>query len=124
MRHLDGAKITKEDENMSKHLVAGLLALAFVALAFETPAFVTSSLADEPIKVTGCVAPGVEAKCLVLRTMTGKTYDITAAKPAPTPGTYGDVDGTLKTEGVTTCQQGPAINPATWTETSKVCPKS
>jgi hypothetical protein len=104
---------------MQKLFVAGLLALGFVA-----PAFVTSSLADEPIKVTGCVAAGVEAKCLVLRTLTGKTYDITTAKPVPTPGTYGDVDGTLKTEGVTACQQGPAINPATWTETSKVCPKS
>ena len=109
---------------MQKLLVAGSLALAFVAPAFVTPAFVTPSLADEPIKVTGCVAPGVEAKCLVLRTATGKTYDITAAKPAPTPGTYGNVDGTLKTEGVTTCQQGPAINPATWTEKGKVCPKS
>ena len=109
---------------MQKLLVAGLLALVFVTSALVTQAFVTPSLADEPIKVTGCVAPGVEAKCLVLRTMTGKTYDITAAKPAPTPGTYGDVDGTLKTEGVTTCQQGPAINPATWTETGKVCPKS
>ena len=104
---------------MQKLLVAGLLSLVFV-----TPAFVTSSHADEPIKVTGCVASGVEAKCLVLRTITGKTYDISAAKPAPAPGTYGDVDGTLKTGGVTTCRQGPAINPATWTETSKVCPKS
>jgi hypothetical protein len=117
-------KAIKEDEKMQKILVAGLLALVFVTQAFVTQAFVTPSLADEPIKVTGCVAAGVEAKCLVLRTITGKTYDITAAKPAPTPGTYGDVDGTLKTGGVTTCQQGPAINPATWTEKGKVCPKS
>jgi hypothetical protein len=112
-------KVTKEDEKMQKFLVAGLFSLALVA-----PSAVTSSLADEPIKVTGCVAAGVEAKCLVLRTTAGKTYDITAAKPAPTPGAYGDVDGTLKTDGVTTCQQGPAINPATWTEKGKVCPKS
>jgi hypothetical protein len=111
-------------KKMQRLLVAGLLASAFATSAFATPAFVTPSLADEPIKVTGCVAPGVEAKCLMLRTVTGKTYDITAAKPAPAPGTYGEVDGTLKTEGVTTCQQGPAINPATWTETSKVCPKN
>jgi hypothetical protein len=111
-------KGAQEDEEMQKLLFAGLLALASV-----TPVFVTPSLADEPIKVTGCVAAGVEAKCLLLRTITGKTYDITAAKPAPTPGTYGDVDGTLKTEGVTICQQGPAINPATWTEKSKACPK-
>jgi hypothetical protein len=116
-------KITHEDEKMQRLLGAGLLALGIVAPAFVTQVIVTPSLADEPIKVTGCVAPGVEAKCLVLRTITGKTYDITAAKPAPTPGSYGDVDGTLKTDGVTTCQQGPAINPATWTETSKVCPK-
>ena len=119
MRNLDGAKITNEDEKMPKLLVAGLLSLALVA-----PALVTPSLADEPIKVTGCVSAGVEAGCLVLRTTAGKTYDVTAAKPAPTPGAYGDVDGTLKTGGVTTCQQGPAISPATWTEKSKVCPKS
>jgi hypothetical protein len=106
--------VAKKDEEMQKLFVAGLLASGFV----------TPSLADEPIKVTGCVAAGVEAKCLVLRTTAGKTYDITAAKPAPAPGTYGDVEGTLKTEGVTICQQGPAINPATWTETGKVCPKS
>jgi hypothetical protein len=104
---------------MKRLLVAGSLAMAFV-----TQAFVTPCRADEPIKVTGCVSAGVEAKCLVLRTTTGKTYDITAAKPAPTPGTYGDVDGTLKTDAVTTCQQGPAINPATWTEKGKICPKS
>jgi hypothetical protein len=112
-------KAAKEDEKMQKCLVAGLLSLASVAAAFVTPSF-----ADEPIKVTGCVAPGVEAGCLVLRTTAGKTYDITAAKPAPAPSSYGDVDGTLKTQGVTTCQQGPAINPATWTEKSKVCPKN
>jgi hypothetical protein len=105
--------VAKKDEEMQKLFVAALLASAFV----------TPSLADEPIKVTGCVAAGVEAKCLVLRTVTSKTYDITAAKPAPTPGSYGDVEGTLKTEGVTSCQQGPAINPATWTEKGKVCPK-
>jgi hypothetical protein len=104
---------------MPKLLVAGLLASALV-----TPALVTPSVADEPIKVTGCVAAGVEAKCLVLRATTGKTYDITAAKPAPAPGAFGDVDGTLKTDAVTTCQQGPAINPATWTERAKVCPKN
>jgi hypothetical protein len=86
-------------------------------------AFTTTALADEPIKVTGCVAAGVEAGCLVLRTITSKTYNISAAKPTPTPGSYGEVAGTLKSGAITTCMQGEVIDPAVWTLKGKSCPK-
>jgi hypothetical protein len=98
---------------MRKFVAAGLCSLAMI----------TTALADEPIKVTGCAAKGVEAGCLLLRTVTGKTYNITAAKPAPTPGTYGEVAGTLKSGAITTCMQGAVIDPATWTQKGKLCPK-
>jgi hypothetical protein len=99
---------------MRRFVVAGLCSLAFL----------TAALADEPIKVTGCTAKGVEAGCMLLRTGTGKTYNITAAKPVPTPGAYGEVDGTLKSGAMTLCMQGAVIDPATWTQKGKLCPKA
>jgi len=84
-------------------------------------AMLTLSAVAEDIKVSGCAAVGVEANCLVLKA-DGKTYDITAAQPAPTPGTYGTITGTL-TDKVSTCQQGVVVDPATWeVEPGKQCP--
>ncbi|GEM_PF-1794260 len=99
---------------MRRMLVAGLFLSVFTANAF----------AQKSITVTGCVQQGVEAKCLILRTFAGKTYNVTAAKPTPTPGTYGTVKGTLKSDGVDTCQQGPIIDPASWSMRGKFCPKA
>jgi hypothetical protein len=98
---------------MQKLLVAGLLSLAFL----------TPALAAEPIKATGCVEKGVEAGCLVLRTKTFQTYSVSAAKPTPTPGSYGEVIGVIKFDAITTCMQGEVIDPAKWIEKSKSCPK-
>src|SRR5262245_4582659 len=89
-------------------LLFGLIAMAMPALA-------------EEITVTGCAAAGVEASCIVLKSG-DKTYDISAAQPAPFPGTYGTVKGTV-TDKLSTCQQGQVIDPATWeVETGKPCP--
>jgi hypothetical protein len=91
------------------------LILPVVMAAMAAPA-----LAEE-ITVSGCAAAGVEANCIILRTG-DKTYDITAAQPAPVPGTYGTVKGTL-TDKLSACQQGPAIDPAAWeVETGRQCP--
>jgi hypothetical protein len=91
---------------------AGLVLLAFAPACF----------ADQQITVTGCVATGVEAGCLVLRTPTGKAYNISSAKPRPVPGSYGTVEGTLKNGVITFCQQGEVINPAKWVMASQSCP--
>src|ERR1700685_2300404 len=101
---------------MQKLLVAGLFSLAFL----------TPALADQPIKVkaTGCVEKGVEAGCLVLRTITFQTYNISAAKPKPTPGTYGEVTGVIKFVAITPCMQGEVIDPASWIRKGKFCPKA
>jgi hypothetical protein len=98
---------------MQKLLVAGLFSLAFLRPAF----------AEQPITATGCVETGVEAECLVLRTKTFQTYIISAAKPKPTPGSYGEVTGMIKFGAITTCMQGEVIDPAKWIEKGKSCPK-
>jgi|SRR5580704_4930414 hypothetical protein len=82
----------------------------------------TAALADQPIKVTGCVIKQVEFGCLALRTVAGKTYNISAATPTPTPDTYGRVEGTLRTGWITYCQSKNIINPAAWTMIGKLCP--
>jgi hypothetical protein len=99
---------------MQKLLVAGLFSLACL----------TPALAEEPAKVkaTGCVEKGVEPGCLILRTITFQTYDISAARPKPMPGTYGEVNGRIKS-GFSHCMQGPIVDPARWTKKGKICPK-
>jgi hypothetical protein len=91
------------------------LTLPFALIAMAAPA-----LAEE-ITVSGCAAAGVEASCVILKDG-DKTYDISAAQPAPFPGTYGTLKGTL-TDKLSTCQQGVVVDPAIWeVETGKQCP--
>jgi hypothetical protein len=99
---------------MRRFLAAGILLSLLTAPAF----------AQKPITVTGCVAKGVEFGCLVLRTITGKSYNISAAQPAPMVGTYGTVTGILQPGRITFCQQGEVIDPAAWKMRGKFCPKA
>ena len=92
------------------------LILAFGLIA----AAAVPALAEE-VTVSGCAAAGVEANCIIIKDHE-KTYDITTAQPAPFPGTYGTVKGTL-TDKASACQQGVVIDPATWeVQTGKQCP--
>lgn len=77
--------------------------------------------AAEDITVSGCAAAGAEANCIILEA-DGKTYNISAAQPAPVPGTYGTVKGTLS-DKMSICQQGVVVDPAIWeVEPGKECP--
>ncbi|MGD0334240.1 MAG: hypothetical protein ABSA90_13440 [Xanthobacteraceae bacterium] len=82
----------------------------------------TACLADEPITVSGCAFPGVEGRCVILKTADGRVYNISAAKPSPGIGTYGQIKGILKSRAVSTCMQGQIIDPAAWTQTGQRCP--
>lgn len=94
---------------LSLILSAALLVMALPAMA-------------EEITVSGCVAAGVEASCIILKAAGGKTYDISAAQPAPVPGTYGTLKGTV-TDNMSVCQQGPVVDPAEWqVQPGKACP--
>jgi hypothetical protein len=92
-----------------------VLAASIVFSLFAVPAFA------QRITVSGCAERGVEPSCIVLRTVAGKTYNISAARPKPVPGTYGTVRGRLS-QGVSFCQQGPIIKPAAWHVRGKICP--
>ena len=80
------------------------------------------AFADQPIKVSGCVVKGVEFGCLALR-HGNKTYNISAAEPKPSPGTFGTVTGTLRDHWVSFCQQGPIISPASFRAGPVLCVK-
>jgi hypothetical protein len=92
--------------------------VAVLALAAGSPAF-----ADQPIRVEGCVEAGVEAGCLVLRATDGKVYNVTAAKPAPAIGAYGEIVGAIKDDAMSICMQGSIVSPAAWTAKQGACPK-
>jgi hypothetical protein len=93
-----------------------VLAASTLLSILAAPAF-----ADQRITVSGCAERGVEFGCIVLRTVTGRTYNISAAQPMPEPGTYGTVKGMIW-QGVSFCQQGPIIKPAAWHMRGKICP--
>lgn len=62
--------------------------------------------------------------CIVLKAVDGRVYNISAAKPSPTLGAYGQIKGVLKSRAVSTCMQGQVIDPAAWTETGQKCPSA
>jgi len=67
--------------------------------------------AAEDVSVSGCVEPGVEAGCLMMKAG-DELYNVTHAKPKPEIGKYGTVMGTLS-DGVDICQQGKIVDPST-----------
>jgi hypothetical protein len=93
-----------------------LLAVGLFSLALATPA-----LAQQHIKVSGCAIKGVEAGCVMLRTVSGKTYNVTYAWPKPEPVAYGTVEGYVS-GGPNTCQQGILLDSAHWTRIGPLCP--
>ncbi|MBI2719689.1 MAG: hypothetical protein HY245_08785 [Rhizobiales bacterium] len=95
-----------------------LRSIATTVLAIATMSL--PALAEEAT-VTGCVMPGVEANCLIIKTAT-ETYDVTSATPEPKPGQFGTVTGTLF-DGASVCQQGRILKPAHWEPApAKACP--
>ena len=72
------------------------------------------------VAVTGCIEPGVEAGCIVIRTEQG-VYNVTRAKPQPLVGQFGSVTGT-PSAGIDFCQQGIILDPARFTvDAAKDC---
>ena len=93
---------------MVRYLIGACFAFALPAMAAD-------------ISITGCVEPGIEAGCLLIKDA-GTIYNVTHAKPTPQAGQHGTVSGTLS-EGVDYCQAGMIIDPAVWTpEAGKSCP--
>ncbi len=82
-----------------------------------------SNAAGQTVHILGCVSPGVEIGCLMIKDhKTGKTYQINSANPRPDPAQNLVVD--LKGQifhGVDFCMQGPILTEITWNYTKMSC---
>jgi len=72
------------------------------------------------IKAIGCVRPGVEAGCLMLKTLDGQTTYNIFANPRPEVGTVINIEGT-PFRGVTSCQEGTPVTVTKWEATGEKC---
>jgi hypothetical protein len=79
--------------------------------------------AAQTVHIVGCVSPGVESGCLMIKDkVTGTTYQINSANPKPDPAQHLAV--VLKgqvVEGFDFCMQGPILKEITWNYTKMLC---
>ena len=67
-----------------------------------------------PVRGQGCVAAGIEARCLTVRDLnTGKLFNLTFRGVPPGIGEGIEFEG-LPHQGPTTCMQGTALDVVTW----------
>jgi hypothetical protein len=100
---------------MTKMLLLGMiLGMGLLALG-QTPA-------PKDIHEKGCVRQGVEAGCLTVITLDGKTtYNILIAKNPPKAGDVIEFWG-KEYMGVTICMEGKAVKVDKWTLLKMKCP--
>jgi hypothetical protein len=92
-----------------------LLALAAAVL---TGAAVTSGAGPAPnskkVRALGCVEPGVEARCLIVKDVkSGKLYNVFIKEPRPAIGD-GIEFSAVPYDGATYCMQGIAVQVIGW----------
>jgi hypothetical protein len=77
------------------------------------------------VRAEGCVEPGVEAGCLVVKDVkSGKLYNVMIKKPRPEIGAGIEFTGVLH-DGLTVCMQGIAVEVTTWAPKNSLnCAKS
>ena len=82
---------------------------------------VVAANAQQRVTVVGCPAPGVEARCMVMRGGDGVTYNISGANPAPAIGQRAiRLTGTRSTRA-SYCQQGVVLTNISWIYTNQPC---
>jgi len=72
------------------------------------------------VKAIGCVRPGVEGGCLLLKTLDGKTTYNIFARPRPEAGIVISIEGT-DFRGVTSCMEGIPLMVTKWEATGEKC---
>ena len=93
---------------------------AMAALALLATSVVAAN-AQSRVTVIGCPAPGVEARCLVIRGADNVTYNITEARQRPEIGQRAiQLTGT-PVKKLSYCQQGVVLTNITWTYTNQSC---
>src|SRR5208337_4812081 len=66
------------------------------------------------VQAEGCVQPGIEASCLMVKDVkSGKLYNVRIKRPRPEIGAGIELTGVLH-DGPTTCMQGIAVDVTTW----------
>src|SRR2546426_228862 len=109
-----------------QRIVLVVLSLAFVGFQ------ATSGLAQEQkkkaksetVKGSGCVRPGVEAGCLVLKDFNDAKKQYSLHFPPdkkPDPGTAISFEGTKLDSDI--CMQGLPVTVTKWTRLKTICPK-
>ena len=100
--------------------------MRFFAMAAAIVIFTCSSLPAQPPKPQqihgeGCVEPGVEARCLVVRDVrTGAQYDLFVKGVQPAIGSGIEFSG-VPYHGVTICTQGLAVDVQRWARHDLKC---
>jgi hypothetical protein len=75
----------------------------------------------QEVKATGCTIQSADAKCLLLKTLDGKTtYNLFTEDPTPTTGIVIIIEGKPH-QGSTTCKQGIALDVTKWESTGEKC---
>jgi hypothetical protein len=92
----------------------GLLVMVSLGLAQEGKKEV------QEVKAIGCVRRGVEAGCLLLKTLDGKTTYNIFATPRPEPDTVITIEGKAH-RGPTACMEGIAIDVTKWEVSDQKC---
>jgi hypothetical protein len=91
--------------------IFAFLALASIAASAQAPA---PPPKPTPIHAQGCVQPGVEASCLVVKDVkSGVLYNLLVKEPRPAVGTGIEFNG-VPFDGMTTCMQGTPVSVTTW----------
>ena len=90
-------------------------ALAILLIAWPaTPGFAIPPNKPALVRGQGCVAPGVEARCLLIRDLkTGKLYNLSFKGIQPAVGDGIEFEA-LPHQGPTTCMQGAPLDVTGW----------
>lgn len=98
-----------------------LAAIAAAALALGSLASLSAQRQRPQFRGEGCVAPGVEASCLLVRDVkTDSVYILFIRGIQPAIGTGIDFVG-VPHRGVTTCTQGKAVDVLNWARKDLKC---
>ncbi|MGA3263005.1 MAG: hypothetical protein ABSC47_03055 [Terracidiphilus sp.] len=95
-----------------KRVVLAVAAMALSAAAVTAGA--GSAQDSKEVRAEGCVEPGVENQCLVVKDVkNGKLYNVFIKEPRPAIGDGIEFTGVLY-DGVTYCMQGTPVQVTSW----------
>ena len=93
-----------------------VLAVLVAMLAASTVTAAASPAKDSnQVRAEGCVQPGIEMKCLVVKDLkSGKLYNVIIKEPRPAVG-IGIEFTAVPFDGMTYCMQGIPVKVTSWT---------